>query len=80
MVSNTAFSSCFYSVLVGVGQKKTAVSDTVIIYDESYYIRLINEYSITSVIKYSINILIIVQCNILIIEGKENYYEEIVFK
>ena len=54
--------------------------DTVIIYDESYYKRLINAYSITTVIKYSLNILMIVQYSILIFERNESYYEEIVFK
>ncbi len=54
--------------------------DTVIICDESYYKRLINAYSITTVIKYSLNILMIVQYSILIFERNESYYEEIVFK
>lgn len=65
---------------MGVEQHETSVFDTVIIYDQFYYIRLINAYSITNVIKYSLNILMIVHCFILIIEGKEKYYEEIVFK
>jgi len=70
VVSNTDFSSCFYSVLVGVGQNQMAVVDTVIIYDESYYKRLINTHSITTVIKCSINILMIVEYSILIFERK----------
>lgn len=60
MVSNAAFSSCFYSILRGVEQHETSVIDTVIIYDKSYYIRLINAYSITIVIQYSLIILLIV--------------------
>lgn len=60
VVSNTAFWSCFYSILVWVEQHETSVLDTVNIYDESYYIRLINTYSITAVIKYSLNILMII--------------------
>lgn len=56
---------------MGVEQHETSVFDTVIIYDESYYKRLINTYSITTVIKYSLNILMIVQYSILIFEKEQ---------
>lgn len=80
VVSNRAFWCTFYSTGKGKSVHENVQLDTVIIYDEFYYIRLINAYSITTVIKYSLNILMIVYVNILIFERYKKYYEKIVFK
>ena len=71
VVSNRTVSCTFYSTRIGKIVHKNVQLDTVIICDESYYKRLINAYSITTVIKYSLNILIIVQLFILIFERKQ---------
>lgn len=80
VVSNRTVWRTLYSTGKGKSVHENVQLDTVIIYDESYYKRLINAYSITTVIKYSLNILMIVQYSILIFERNESYYEEIVFK
>ena len=80
VVSNRTVLCTFYSTGKGKNVHENVQLDTVVIYDEFNYIRLINAYSITTVIKYSLNILMIVQLFILIFERNVNYYEEIVFK
>lgn len=80
VVSNRTVWCTFYSTRKDKSVHENVQLDTVNICDESYYIRLINAYSITTVIKYSLNILMIVLLFILIFERNKSYYEEIVFK
>lgn len=77
MVSNRAFWCTFYSTGKGKSVHENVQLDTVIIYDEFYYIRLINAYSITIVIKYSLNILMIVYVYILIFERNKNIMKKL---
>lgn len=71
MVSIRKFWCTSYSTGKDRYVRENVQLDTVIICDESYYKRLINTYSITTVIKYSLNILMIVQYSILIFEREQ---------